>query len=754
MTNDTPSLPDPEHFDQAEQIGNPVLHQHADINSEAQKKGAGSKGKKNTDENLPDRFKQRPSEKVMPPNSIAPSNQVSPSDDVDPKLVDQTKNQIRNLVQEIADLAKKDCSVEDFYEGFLTRTTGALASIGGAIWVRDSIDEPLKLQYHINLKKTKLAKDKKAQVRHGRLLKKLADAGEPTLIGPDSGASGDDLPGNPTEFLLIVGPLKIDNQTIGIVEIFQRPGAGPTTQRGYVRFLMQMCDIASDYLRNQRIRSFAQQQSMWQQLEQFIRIVHKVLETEQTVFAIANEGRRLIDCDRASVAMGTGRQCRIRAVSGLDSIERRAEQVKKLGSLAAAVIRTGQPLWYTGEDDDLPPQIEKKLHGYVDKSHTKMLAIIPLVESVAEADDSQQAQSQKPNPIGALIIEQLKDSRISPALEKRTDIVVQHGQMALTNAAEHNSIFLMPVWKTIGKMTNAFGVKNRLKTLTALGALGATIAFLALFPYSFGLGAKGSLIPERQHEVFAKVDGTMEAVYVSDDGDTKVQIGQELARMKNSDIALEIGRIDGEIAVQQAEIASNRQLQRGRLDPIDNVQVAGKIAEATKLIESLTAEKSVKLQEQALLVVTSPANGRVINWNVRQNLMHRPVTRGQNLMTIVDPETSWQIELEMPEKRLSHLIKARRESDEPLTVTFGLVSNPGTEYEGKLLDIDEKLDVYSDDGNTALVRVEFANDVIDPDLLKSETRVTAKVQCGKRSIGYVIFHEMFETVQSTVMFWF
>ena len=70
--------------------------------------------------------------------------------------------------------------------------------------------------------------------------------------------------------------------------------------------------------------------------------------------------------------------------------------------------------------------------------------------------------------------------------------------------------------------------------------------------------------------------------------------------------------------------------------------------------------------------------------------MHRPVTRGQNLMTIVDPDTSWQIELEMPEKRLAHLIRARQESDQPLKVTFGLVSNPGTEYEGELLHIDEK----------------------------------------------------------------
>ena len=698
---------------------------------------------------VPSRFDKRPTDE-LPPESTARS-----SEEIDSQLVDQTKTQIRHLVHEIAELASSNCSVDDFYEGFLTRTTSALASIGGAIWVRESVDEPLKLRYHINLKKTKLAKDKKAQARHSRLLNKLTETGEPTLIGPDSGSVGEDLPGNPTEYLLIVGPLKIDNATIGLVEIFQRPGAGPTTQRGYLRFLMQMCDIASDFLRNQRIRSFAQQQEMWQQLEQFMRLVHQGLDTEQTIYAIANEGRRLIDCDRTSVAIGTGRNCRVKAVSGLDSIERRAEQVKNLGSLASTVIRAGQPLWYAGEDADLPPQIEKRMHAYVDKSHTKMLAILPLFETVPETDDPEKAKSQKRKPLGALIIEQLKDSRITPALQKRTEIVVEHGQTALTNSAEHNSIFLMPVWKAIGKLTSVFGRGKRVKTFGILAAIAGVATFLALFPYSFGLGAKGSLIPERQSEVFAKVDGTMEDIFVSDNGDTFVEADQVLARMKNSDIELAISEITGQILEKSEEVASNRQTQsRGGLRDFERIEVDSRIRQAEQSIVSLTNELAIRREEQSLLEIKSPISGRVINWNARQNLMHRPVSRGQNLMTIVNPETQWQIELEMPERRLTHLIKAQQQSDTPLKVTFGLVSNPGTEYEGELLGIDRKLDVYSDEGNTALIRVGFPNDAIDAELLRSETRVTAKVHCGTRSIGYVIFHELFETVQSSLMFWF
>ena len=37
--------------------------------------------------------------------------------------------------------------------------------------------------------------------------------------------------------------------------------------------------------------------------------------------------------------------------------------------------------------------------------------------------------------------------------------------------------------------------------------------------------------------------------------------------------------------------------------------------------------------------------------------------------------------------------------------------------------------------------------------LRSDTTVTAKVHCGRRSIGYVVFHELLETVQSKILFW-
>jgi len=689
------------------------------------------------------------------PQSPNPSeHQQTQAASVDPELVDKTKNQIRILVDEIQNLARTNLTVDEFMDGFTPRIANALASAGAAIWLVDPESANLALKHYVNVPPVLKLTEQTAAIEHLRLLKKTLDTQQAVLVPPASGAYGDRPTGNPTDHLLILQPLKIDRTTVGLIEIFQRPGAGLTTQRGYLKFVSQMGDIANEFLSNQKIRSYAIERAMWNRREEFIGIIHQSLDTQEVAYAIANEGRRLLECDRVSVAIGHDRQYQVEAVSGLDTIERRATQVKQLSQLASLVIQTNEPLWYSGTSDHLPPQLREPLHEYVDRSHTKMLAILPLFHEPLQLSDPA-SSGKKPIPVGALIIEQLSDSRINPELKKNIETIALHCQSALANATQHHQIFLLPVWKMIGQFVSLFRSGRRTKALAISGMVAVLLIFLTCFPWTFGLGANGSLIPAEQHEVFAKINGTMETIFVSDDGDTLVQLGQPLAQMKNSDLELAIDQINGQIAIQEAERTSNLQLQnRNDLSQFELVEVNNNITLATKTIEYLRRELEIRLEERRLLTVTSPATGRVVNWNAKQNLMHRPVTRGQNLMTIVNPNTQWLIELEMPERRLGHLTEAMRISEQPLKVTFALLSNPGTEYTGVVLDIDEKLDVHSDEGNTALVRVQFPNEAIDPQLLRAETRVSAKVICGKRSTGFVIFHEMIETVQSKIMFLF
>jgi hypothetical protein len=172
---------------------------------------------------------------------------------VDRSKIEHTKKQIRSLVAEIVQVSRSDVTEGEFYGQFLSRVVAALAAYGGAVWTLNS-EGRLALQYQINFQETNLRDSEERQAQHGRLLYKVLSGGEALLVPPYSGtgdldhAHGEIPAANPTEFLLLLGPLKTETENIGVVEVFQRSDSAPTTQKGYLRFVMQMCELANEFL--------------------------------------------------------------------------------------------------------------------------------------------------------------------------------------------------------------------------------------------------------------------------------------------------------------------------------------------------------------------------------------------------------------------------------------------------------------------------------------------------------------------------
>ena len=174
--------------------------------------------------------------------------------------------------------------------------------------------------------------------------------------------------------------------------------------------------------------------------------------------------------------------------------------------------------------------------------------------------------------------------------------------------------------------------------------------------------------------------------------------------------------------------------------------------ELEQTAESIDRELALLRQQRDRLILRSEMDGQVVTWGVGDTLLRRPVQRGQILMTVVEPEGDWELELYLPEKRLGHLADALEDAEQELKVIFMLASHPGQKFEGRVLDMHRVAEVRGDEGNTILVRVAIDRSKL-PDL-RSETTVTARVKCGRRSIGFVVFHELIETIQTKILFWF
>ena len=84
-------------------------------------------------------------------------------------------------------------------------------------------------------------------------------------------------------------------------------------------------------------------------------------------------------------------------------------------------------------------------------------------------------------------------------------------------------------------------------------------------------------------------------------------------------------------------------------------------------------------------------------------------------------------------------------------VTFTLASHPGQTFHGRVVEIEQAAEVRGEEGNTVLVRVAVEKSELPP--LHDQTSVTAKLHCGRTSLGYAWFCDLIETVQSKVLFW-
>ncbi|HWA98367.1 MAG TPA: HlyD family efflux transporter periplasmic adaptor subunit, partial [Pirellulales bacterium] len=664
---------------------------------------------------------------------------------IDPRLLEQAHQQIQGLVHEVERLARQDLSPEAFFGEYLARVTAALAALGGAVWMLNEAAQAELLQ-QLNL--GELGIDSNAALtQHRDLAHEVASSGEPTML-PPRGTVG--ATSNPGDTLLILVPVKVADQTRGIIEVFQRPGAPDRTQRGYLRFLLQVAALAGEYLSNRQLRSLTERQTVWQQLEGFMRSVHHSLDPHEVASTIANEGRRLIGCDRVSVALATGPKCRLDAISGQDAFDSRAVAVRLMNELTSLVVAAGDPLWYRGDTSDLSPQIEAALQQYVNETHSKHVAVLPL-----RRDTSSQPDAPPSPPVGAMIVEQIEDTRPREGLESRVAIVAQHGAAALANAMEHEQLFLMPLWRAIGRSRWVVASRTLPKTLSIGGAILVALIALFVIPWPFSVSSDGTMLPVSRREVFAPLDGTVSAIHVKH-GD-QVEEGTLLVELRNTDLEVAISDVTGQrMATQEQILAIDRArtiVEKGKSASLEERnRLEGERSELKQKLASLDQQLTVYHEKRKLLEVRSPIAGQVTTWNIEQLLRQRPVRQGQVLLSVADTSGDWELELRMPEDRIGHVVEYQRRlgPSDPLHVTYRLATAPGVDHSGEVIEIHRSAELRGDEGNVVLIEVRIDKENL-PDL-RPGADVMAKVHCGWQSLGYVWFHDVVGFVQSRILF--
>ena len=521
----------------------------------------------------------------------------------------------------------------------------------------------------------------------------------------------------------------------------------------------------------------------------FIHQLQRSLDVNEVAGVAVNDGRLLFGVDRVSLVLRRGRKSVVTAVSGQESVHPRGNLIRTMRTLARQVIAAGEPLRYDGALGNLPPQLEQPLAEFIQESGARFLILVPLLEPERLIKPEETSAHAKPvreprRSLGALVIEQMQSSEPSPQLLSTLDPAVDHIAAAVFNAKTHSAIFLLPLWRAIGRFVEWLRGRRLALAAAGLTLLIAFSAALALVPWPYRVDATGRLMPVIQREVFAPWDGQVVELLVQ--GGERVEAGQVLLQLRSDELSAELVTVENQLH-EKRKLVSTLIAQRddvarqGNRD--EELKLQAKAVETKVEVEGAAQQATVLKDRLARLTVRAPLAGVVTTFQAQQLLLNRPVKRGDLLLQVMDETGDWQLELEVAEHRLGRILveqqrlaavsrETKVERPEPaksaandslsspapnprlstlnppfqqLPIEYRLLTQSEASYFANLNSLATRTVTAESQGSVIEARATLDKTRLPVRAIGAEVR--ARIGCGTSCLGDVLFGDVIEFVQ-------
>lgn len=384
-----------------------------------------------------------------------------------------------------------------------------------------------------------------------------------------------------------------------------------------------------------------------------------------------------------------------------------------------------------------------------------MVAFVPLKETpelLSRDKDAGQSASKPEKTFGCLVVEHMSSSEVSESLQKRIDLLTAHIAAALHAARKQERIFLLPLWRMLGGLTQHLKGRALVKVIFAVMLIVSIVTSLVVVPYDYRVTGEGRLMPAVQQNVFAPWDGEVVDVLVQ--GGRRVKAGDVLVQMRNDELEAEWVKLNNTLAEKQKQIRT----LNGRIftltkfeDRDERLRLQSELTEAEVEVVDLQKELDVLKTRRERLTVRSPRDGLVATFQLDLKLRGRPVQKGEMLLEIMDDSGPWQVELDVPDSRLGHLLEGQQALGEtPLNVEYILATRPENSFTGSVKQINARTELSEENGGVVPVVVNIDKNKLPRGDVRIGAEVKAKINCGKKSLGYCLFGDVIEFAQKNL----
>src|SRR5579863_797713 len=271
-------------------------------------------------------------------------------------------HEIDQLLAAVVELSRSNLPEEEFVRRVLGQLLQALPCVAAGYWRIDQHDQ-MGLTALIQREGATCAESLLDYDRRLNVMQQAAHTKAALAAGLGSQDAAD-------RGALLASPVALDGRCVGVLELIQDEFLEAADRQWSLDVLGSVAELCADDGRKRRLNWLAERELLWRRLRQFALEIQRNLDMNDTAYAVVNDGRPLVDCDRLTLLSQEANRCRVLAVSGAAACDPRSDTVRHLEQMASAIAAIGTPLRFPVlvPGGELPPEVREPLLAYLDAS--------------------------------------------------------------------------------------------------------------------------------------------------------------------------------------------------------------------------------------------------------------------------------------------------------------------------------------------------------------------------------------------------
>lgn len=610
----------------------------------------------------------------MPTAGGAPSPPTG-RDLTNEELIQRAKREISEILREVTALARQAIERNVFFAALLDRTVCAIAANGAVIWDCRQAD-PIPLVR--TGKVTDASIHSFAVATHACLIREIASSRSPAVVPSTPDAIDPNLPCNPTDYPAAVVPILDlagvdDHGNSGppqfVLEVFLEHEAGLATQRGFLRFVTQMSDSASEFLRADEMRMSRRRETLQTQWMQSLERIHGLATSSAVAAEIVDSAADMFGCARVSLARMTSGRAGLLAVSHVDSIDRRGQACRQLvKQIASLEFPDGVRLLDSSSISDIES----------DKNDHAETVDVSLVSDAAVRDSHDRIR---------MLLQVVEPKQADAVMIAALDQWSCQAFAILADRLRFESIPLAKAYLAIAPQALSVSPTRVRRIATIIGGL-VVIAMIAVIPTPMVVTMPATLRPDGTRTHYAPSDAVIQSV--------EVKHGQTVA---TGDVLLRLR--DWSLEEQMTTLLARRSVVSQRLQrsiallvevPTSNPYPSSERSSTSdeELIQQqrLLEEEIIGLDEQIELLnaasdrltIRADRGGIVDAWQTELTATGRPVRRGDAMIRVEPAEATWMVDAQVHQSRAS-IVLDRFDAEPDLPVKVATLARPNQVFD-------------------------------------------------------------------------